>query len=249
MNAPLKFVAEIAPVREVSLIGSAELRFWRDLLRRENLCPAELDGEAQILVCGTDAKFKGIPFRELSISVFVSGPSRAAPQGAFLAQAFNSNWFFALIERTWFSTPYDHALIEVDPLVPASIRVRQGHKSAFFAAMVEREGSERRAIRCGNEGWEGPIFLPGRRGMPGQKCFFGRIGGLTHVYPFYADRDELSIGPNPRQPALTWLAQSGFAGRQWILRDSAVHARSKTYVRDALEALRPVPSAVAAAEA
>ena len=50
MNPPVKWVAELPHVREVSLRGSAELAFWKDRLRKENLIPAEKDGKAQILV-------------------------------------------------------------------------------------------------------------------------------------------------------------------------------------------------------
>lgn len=249
MNAPLQFVAEISQVREVSLIGTADLPFWKGPLEREKLFPAEVDGEAQILICGTSAKFKGIPFQELSISVFVSREERRAQRdGAFLTQAFNSNWFFALVERMWFATPYDHARVSVEATLPASIQVKQHGLAVFRAAMVEQGIAERKAIRCGDEGWEGPIFLPGRRSLAGNKWFYARIGGRTSVYSFLPDRDELTIRHEAGPPALSWLAQSHFAGRQWIIRDSAVHAKSKTYARHAASAFPVLQPSLAAAE-
>lgn len=249
MNAPLQFVAEISQVREVSLIGAADLAFWKESLEREKLFPTEVDGQAQLLICGTSAKFKGIPFQELSISVFVSREERRAERdGAFLTQAFNSNWFFALVERMWFATPYDHAQIAVEASLPASIQVKQQGQIAFRSAMVEQGIAQRQAIRCGDEGWEGPIFLPGRGSLAGDKWFYSRIGGRTSVYSFLPDRDELTIQPQPGPPALSWLAQSHFAGRQWIIRDSAVHAKSKTYARHAACAFPVLQPSLAAAE-
>ncbi|MEX2026835.1 MAG: hypothetical protein WEH44_06030 [Pirellulaceae bacterium] len=249
MNAPLQFVAEISQVREVSLLGAADLPFWQERLKREKLFPAELDRQAQLLISGTSAKFRGIPFQELSISVFVSRQQRQEErEGAFLTQAFNSNWFFALVERLWFATPYNHARVSVEATLPASILVKQHGQVAFRSAMVEQGIAQRQAIRCGNEGWEGPIFLPGRRSLAGDKWFYARIGGQTSVYPFLPDRDELSIRPELGPPAISWLAQSHFAGRQWVIRDSAVHAKSKTYARHAACAFPALQPALAAAE-
>ncbi|HUE72205.1 MAG TPA: hypothetical protein VMP01_15080 [Pirellulaceae bacterium] len=249
MNAPLQYVAEISQVREVSLIGTADLAFWTERLQREKLFPTAVDGQAQILISGTSANFKGIPFQELSISVFVSREERRAErEGAFLTQAFNSNWFFALVERMWFATPYDLARVSVEATVPASIQVKQHGQIAFRSAMAEQGIAQRQAIRCGNEGWEGPIFLPGRRRLAGDKWFYARIGGQTSVYPFLPDRDELTIRPELGPPAIAWLVQSHFAGRQWIIRDSAVHAKSKTYARHAACAFPALQPALAAAE-
>src|SRR5262245_55741199 len=71
MKAPVKYVADIAGVREVSLRGSAELGFWQDRLRAPGLTPANLDGAAEILIVAAEMKYAGIRFRELSISVGV----------------------------------------------------------------------------------------------------------------------------------------------------------------------------------
>jgi hypothetical protein len=247
--APLQFVAEISQVREVSLIGTADLAFWKERLEREKLFPAEMDRQAQILISGTSAKFKGIPFQELSISVFVSREERRAQrEGAFLTQAFNSNWFFALVERMWFATPYDRAQIAVEATLPAAVQVMLHNQIVFRSAMVQQGIAERTAIRCGDEGWEGPIFLPGRRSLAGDKWFYARVGGQTSVYSFLADRDELTIRPELGPPALSWLVQSHFAGRQWIIRDSAVHAKSKTYARHAAFAFPALQPSLAATE-
>src|SRR6202034_4248097 len=50
MEMPVKWVAELAHVREVSLLGTADLAYWKERLRAEGLCPAGRDGQAQILI-------------------------------------------------------------------------------------------------------------------------------------------------------------------------------------------------------
>ena len=88
MTAPVKYVASLDHVREVSLLGSADLAFWRERLKPEGLEAEERDGRAQILIVGAEAKFRGIRFSELSFSVMVHG-------GMFLLRALNSRRFFA----------------------------------------------------------------------------------------------------------------------------------------------------------
>src|ERR1700722_18290838 len=103
MNTTVKWAAQIAHVREVSLLGTADLAYWEDRLRRENLLPAERDGQAQLLIIATDSKYMGVRFRELSFSVLVSWSEGGVPQdAAYLVRAFNSFRFFALCERVLF---------------------------------------------------------------------------------------------------------------------------------------------------
>ena len=71
----MKYVAELAHVREVSLLGSADLGFWAERLRGEGLTPVEHAGRARVLVVACDSKFFGVRFRELSFSVFVRRPN------------------------------------------------------------------------------------------------------------------------------------------------------------------------------
>src|SRR5262249_42901621 len=97
MSTPVKYVAELAHVREVSLLGTADLAFWTDRLRNEGLVPTERDGKAQVLIVAAEAKFLGLRFSELSLSVLVSQPREdSLRDGAYLAHAFNSRRFFAL---------------------------------------------------------------------------------------------------------------------------------------------------------
>ena len=70
----MKYVAELALVREVSLLGSADLGFWVERLRVEGLTPVEHAGRARVLVVACDSKFFGVRFRELKLFRF-RGPA------------------------------------------------------------------------------------------------------------------------------------------------------------------------------
>src|SRR5262249_27557184 len=100
MNTSVKWAAELAHVREVSLLGTADLAFWKDRLLKEELLPVQSDGRAQLLIIAADSKFMGVRFRELSFCVSVSRPDGGIRQdAAYLVRAFNSCRFFAFCER------------------------------------------------------------------------------------------------------------------------------------------------------
>jgi hypothetical protein len=51
MSSTPKYIATISRVREVSLLGTANLTFWKKHLgAAANLAPAEFDGNARVLV-------------------------------------------------------------------------------------------------------------------------------------------------------------------------------------------------------
>ena len=79
MSTPVTWAAELAHVREVSLLGTADVAFWQDRLRNEELLPTERDSLTPILVIAVDARFWGVRFQELSFCVLVSHPE-AWPQ-------------------------------------------------------------------------------------------------------------------------------------------------------------------------
>jgi hypothetical protein len=47
-------------------------------------------------------------------------------------------------------------------------------------------------------------------------------------YPFFGDRDTLTVKPSSGTPVLRGLADSPFAPTEWMLRPKALHAKSKT---------------------
>jgi hypothetical protein len=235
MGAPVKWVAELAHVREVSLLGTADLSYWRDRLAMEDLVPAEHSGKARILTVIADSKFMGVPFREMSFSVLVHRPDEATQgDAAFLVHAFSSRRLFAFCERLFFSTPYEYGDVGVSTAVPCFIRLRRGGDVLFGAAMqVSTSAPKREPSHSGEDGWEGPVFLPGKlRGKGDQgKLFFARLRGHTRRYPFEHSSDSMTIGPLPGSKILQALVDSHFAGEEWIIREDAVHAKSKTYSR------------------
>ncbi len=212
--APIAYISTITDVREVALRGTADLAYWRDHLRPEGLAPFDEDGRAALLVTAIESKFRGIPFREMSISVVLQNG------GAFLAHAFNSSRLLAFAERAFFQTPYHLARLDMDERLPAWMAVDDG--AAFSARMGNKSGPGEPA----DELFEGPIYLPG-----GRKVFHARLSGAGVRYPFAAD-DVLDLRPEPNTPIFARLVESGFAGQAWLLRAGAVHARSKTFARE-----------------
>src|SRR6476620_3923767 len=132
MNTSVKWAAELAHVQEVSLLGTADLAFWKDRLLKEDLLPAESGGQAQILIIASNLKYMGVRFRELSFSVLVSLPEAGIRQdAAYLVRAFNSCRPFAFCERVFFSTPYYHGDVQVSASLPASMRVVNKEEIVF----------------------------------------------------------------------------------------------------------------------
>ena len=235
MNTAVKWAAELAHVREVTLLGTADLAFWKDRLLKEDLLPAESDGKAQLLIVAADAKYLGVRFREVSFSVLVSWLEEGVRQdAAYLECAFNSRRLFAFCERVLFSTPYYHADVRVSASVPASIHLVKNGKVIFRAEMgADGSKPDREAPRHQEGGWEGPIFLPEiRRGNRRQaRWFFARLRGDTRTYPFLPSKDSVTIGPSSDSEILQALSESHFVAKEWVVREDASHSKSKTYTR------------------
>jgi hypothetical protein len=228
---PLKYVAEISHVREVSLRGAADSAFWKNKLEHENLILAETDGQAQNMITAADAKYMGMRFREVSFSILTSGYRGVEVAGAYLLQAFNSNRFFAFCERTLFSTPYSHADVRVS-CRPVFVKCTTTREVIFQADMhADYSAPSREPVRCGVDGWDGPVFLP--RGKSRRRCdgkfFIAKITGDTRIYPFLPSEDTMLLSPARGSDVIQSLIDSGFACKEWAVREDATHAKSKTY--------------------
>lgn len=235
----MKYVARVSNVREVSILGRAELAPWVRWLATRGLVPVEEDGFAQILVMAAEMKFWGIHFGEISFSVLVECPELGNGQGAFLLEATNSNRFFAWTERNLFSTPYGNGAVRVVTELPASVRLARGGDVLFEAGMNANPsagGGGREPAHRGSDGWSGPVLVPevANQEAPPTKAFLAEVTGETSVYPF-APEDRLEV--QPASDSLRRLCDSGFAGIQWSIRAAARHLKSKTYRRADLAAL------------
>jgi hypothetical protein len=225
-SAPIfaeKLAADIEPVREVTLLGSASFDLWKQRLEREELIPIRREGKAQLLMVAAAMKFKGVRFREISFSVLVQNERREA---AFLVQAFNTVRFFAFVERNLFSAPYHHGDVQLDVGASPFARVAESNRGRFSMQMATDEA--RQPAQTGEAGWEGAVLLPrARQKHAGRKYFLARLHGQTRSYPFIP-RDRIEIQPSARWPIFHWLIESGFAGFEWSIRESARHSKSKT---------------------
>lgn len=229
------WTAQLNHVRDASLLGSAELSFWRDRLAGEELTPVDRVGRTNILIVSAAGRFMGVRFRELSVSVIVSSVAVAAETtSCFLVRAFNSNRFFTFCERRFFSTPYDYADVEVVHDIPTAITVTQ-HGRTFFQASMQRGDTPttRTPTHVREEALVARIMLPSRMHSTRRqrKMFFARISGNTHVYPFMAGEDTVVIHPQADGDVFHTLLESDFLPEQWIVRSNAAHAKSRTYNR------------------
>lgn len=214
-----KFVAEINGVKEVRLIGRADLDFWNRHLSGKQFQALAVDYCAEITIAATELVWKGFRFNELTISLAVADERNAQkPIGYYLLHAFNSNRFFAFCERTFFSTPYYYGKMNLQERMPCSMAVWSDNQVVLKTALSEAEHSTGEI----EEDWEGTVFLPGN------KYFIARLSGKSKVYPFSAS-DQLEINANEKYPVFRCLNDSNFTGCEWRTRSDAFHAKSKTY--------------------
>lgn len=228
----VRYAAKLDHVREVALTGCAELSDWAAILRWEGLAPRIHDDKARVLLTSVEGRFAGLVFRELSLSVHVAWQHQGRDyEGYFLAHAFNSNRFFAWVERNWFSTPYYAGDLQVET-GPVRFALRRRKASALEARM---DPVPRPPDRTGPGGWSGPIVLPARqvRGKPAQaKCFYAKIEGETSTWAFDPARDQLVLDTEPGADEISQLlAETGFEPQEWSVRQDARHAKSKTFLR------------------
>jgi hypothetical protein len=98
-----KFVAEVRDVRELRLIGNANLDFWNEYLTGKSFQAFAERDYAQITIAATKLVWKGFQFNELTISLVIAAKDNSQKQtGYLLLHAFNSNRFFAFCERAFF---------------------------------------------------------------------------------------------------------------------------------------------------
>lgn len=231
--------AEVHPVREITLTGTADAQPFAGLLAEQELRiaqdhGAQDHGRAQLFLSATDARFHGVRFREFSISLMLDDRVAAArhENSALLMQAFNSVRFFAWIERTVFRTPYQHARIAVQTELPARVAVSRHGEQLVELRMADV--ADRRPIRSGKEDWAGRIHLPlsaGKRAPEDAKMFFARLSDSAEVYSAHSS-DQVEFHAHPDFAILRQLCEANFAPQEWLIRTHGRHLKSKTVSRD-----------------
>jgi hypothetical protein len=219
MNTQItKYMTIVEPVLEVTLIGQGDTDPWRPLLEAEGI-KFPLDQEKiEIILSGVEARYLGVKFRELSISL------RIDENQVFLVYAFNSNRWFALAERVFFRTPYYYATIVVNPY---HIRLMNKGQLLFEAILSETAP----VTDSQDEFTEWQIWLPKllRKQADKPHYFNARLEGYTQHYKLSNNSVLFSGGlPAPLQP----LLNSNFHLDDWLVRDSARHSKSQTFTRE-----------------
>lgn len=222
----IKYVAQVAPVREVTMHGLADLAFWQEKLRGENLQPMPSQGQAQLFISATEARFMGLRFRECILGIQVE--PRDEQPAMYLLHAWNSLRAFAWIERTMFGTPYYPGQVTVDPQSPAKMQLSERGQPLITAA---RSAESPEPAQFVDENWQGAIFLPTKQGRT-QQLFIAKLAGATEHSPFAAASDSFALARAENCPALSWLLDSHFTPQRWAIRQAAAHAKSKTYAAD-----------------
>ncbi len=216
INPPnAKFVAVVENVKELRLIGKANLDFWNQQLDDKPYQAFDTQGVAEITISATELVWKGFRFNELTIFLTIAeknDPTKEA--GVYLIHAFNSNKFFAFCERTFFSTPYYFGKVGLHENLPCKMSLND----SFAAKMNQSE----RLINEVEDNWKGAVFLPKNHG---EKYFIAKLSGKSQVCPF-DESDKITFAESS---IFELLNKSNFIGKEWRMRSNAFHAKSKTY--------------------
>jgi len=227
-DSPIRYTTVVKSVRELNLLGGADLGYWTAHLAGTGLVPLDVDGQAELSLGATDLTWMGLRFNE-SIIVLTLAEAAAphAALGSYLLHAYNSNRFLAFMERAFFQTPYYPAAIQLADHPPVRFQVgdRAGGGVRAEAAAADRP------TRTTDEVWEGAVHLPRQRSAPQGRggFFYVRLAGAGEAYPFAGGQDTFSLTPGGHSPALEWLRASGFTPREWRYRPAATHSKSRTY--------------------
>jgi hypothetical protein len=228
MTNNVKFIADVKNVKEVILVGEANLAYWQEHLKAAGLFPYNVGGKAEIQISATDLRWMISHTNEFTVSIAVSETEQAnTPDGSYLICAFNSSGLFALIERAFFNTPYYPARITVNEQVPATIQLIESSELVFNAQM----GRSLDPARSQPEMWQGKIYLPITKTSKAHKYFIARLGGDTQAFTYSPSTDTIEITSSKKHPVFDWLLDSNLTGKEWRLRQGATHSRSATFIQ------------------
>ena len=190
------------------------------------------------MIVAAALRWRGVRFRELSVSVLVRAGAGDADRRGGLPPAGVEAQADSRGVRAGVLLDAGAARGEsVSPLPgAASIQLVRGGEIIFAAAM-HGDGSAdgvREPTGVGEGGWSGPVFLPGKAAAAPNgrgKLFFARAAGVTETHPFRSGTDTLTIRLPRDCAALAALVESHFVPTEWSVRPDATHSKSKTYRR------------------
>ncbi len=213
---PIQFVTTIAPVLEVTVIGTAERAPLLPYLKAEEQEIRHAQDRTAVVISAVDSRFYGMHFQELSVSIQLDDKE------FFLAHAYNALPYFAFVERVFFRTPYYTGKTTVDP---KHLRATHEKKLVIETALPANAAP----IRAIDESEQLLIRLPKalRKSPTQQHYFYARLEGLTEYYPLTPD--AVNIAPDTREPIWKLLRDADFQAVQWRYRAAGRHHKSKTY--------------------
>lgn len=216
MTTATPYVTIVEPVLEVTLICRGDAAPWRQSLVREGISLPPQQEEVEIILSAVETKYMGVIFRELSVSL------RLDDTQVFLVHAFNSNRFFAWVERAWFRTPYYYGKLVV---APHYIQLSDNGQPHLEARLAESAA----ALECRTESNEWQIRLPAALRKESSKVhyFNARLEGDTQYYATLPNPPMLVFGSG-LPASLLPLQASKLMVEKWLVRERAKHSKSQT---------------------
>jgi hypothetical protein len=112
---------------------------------------------------------------------------------------------------------------------PIKVELKRNGNPIFKIGMGQDENRE--IAHLNQDGWHGMVVLPGPKSHKHNpfKYFIAKIEGETIKCNFDNSRDSLFIANDSNVEELSQLIDSGFKGKEWMIRRSANHSKSKSY--------------------
>lgn len=221
----IEYAAEINNVKEVNLIGSADLVYWQNFLSKENLVPFNNNGKAEIIISTPTLSWSGIHFSEFVVAVALGNKEGTSRNGYYLVHAYNTSGLLAFYERVLFHAPYSEAKINIQEKSPISIDLIVDNTNVFSLKVSKEDYF----LGANDEMWLGAISLPKKNNDTKERFFYGKLGGFTENYKYSTERDSMSFNPVKSTPVIKFLRESNFTPIIWGLRSNSSHGKSKTY--------------------